>query len=64
MLAGGGVGGGRVVGTSDARAARPADTPLTPADLNATVQHLVGLTSERITGLGLTPVGRVIEELF
>jgi uncharacterized protein (DUF1501 family) len=64
LLAGGGVAGGRVVGTSDARAEKPADTPLTPADLNATVQHLVGLTSEQITGIGLTPVGRVIEELF
>ncbi|HEX4611283.1 MAG TPA: DUF1501 domain-containing protein [Urbifossiella sp.] len=64
VLAGGGVAGGRVVGTSDARAARPADTPLTPADLNATVQHLVGLTSEQVTGLGLAPVGRVVEELF
>lgn len=64
LLAGGGVRGGRFVGTSDAKAAKPADTPLTPADLNATVQHLVGLTSEQITGLGLTPVGRVIEELL
>ncbi|HEY2909054.1 MAG TPA: DUF1501 domain-containing protein [Gemmataceae bacterium] len=64
LLAGGGVAGGRVVGTSDARAEKPADTPLTPADLHATVQHLVGLTSEQITGIGLTPVGRVIEELF
>ena len=41
-----------------------ADTPLTPADLSATVHHAVGLTSEQITGLGLTPAGRVIEELF
>ncbi|MDB5311975.1 MAG: hypothetical protein JWO38_6177 [Gemmataceae bacterium] len=64
LLAGGGVAGGRVIGTSDARTDKPADTPLTPADLNATVQHLVGLTSEQITGLGLTPVGRVVEELF
>ena len=64
LLAGGGVAGGRVVGTSDARAEKPADTPLTPADVNATVQHLVGLTSEQITSIGLTPVGRVIEELF
>jgi uncharacterized protein (DUF1501 family) len=64
LLAGGGVRGGRFVGTSDAKAAQPADTPLTPADLNATVQHLVGLTSEQITGIGLTPVGRVIEELL
>jgi hypothetical protein len=64
LVAGGGVKGGRFVGTSDAKAAKPADTPLTPADLNATVQHAIGLTSEQITGLGLTPVGRVIEELF
>lgn len=64
LAAGGGVAGGRAIGTSDARAEKPADTPLTPADLNATVQHLVGLTSEQITGLGLTPIGRVIEELF
>ena len=64
LLAGGGVAGGRAIGTSDAKAAAPLDTPLTPADLAATVQHLVGLTSEQITGLGLAPVGRVIEELF
>lgn len=64
LVAGGGVKGGRFVGTSDAKAAKPADTPLTPADLNATVQDAIGLTSEQITGLGLTPVGRVIEELF
>jgi hypothetical protein len=64
LAAGGGVKGGRFVGTSDSKAAKPADTPLTPADLNATVQSAIGLTAERITGLGLTPVGRVIEELF
>lgn len=64
LIAGGGIKGGRFVGTSDAKAAHPADTPLTPADLNATVQYAIGLTSEQITGLGLTPVGRVIEELF
>jgi uncharacterized protein (DUF1501 family) len=64
LAAGGGVKGGRFVGTSDKVAAKPADTPLTPADLNATVQHAIGLTSEQITGLGLTPAGRVIEELF
>ncbi len=64
LLAGGGVKGGRVIGTSDARAAKPADTPLTPGDLCATVHHAVGLTSEHLTGMGLTPAGRVIEELF
>ena len=64
LVAGGGVKGGRLVGTSDAKAAQPADTPLTTADLNATVQHAIGLTSEQITGIGLTPAGRVIEELM
>jgi Protein of unknown function (DUF1501) len=64
LLAGAGVKGGRVVGTSDAKATKPADTPLTPADLNATVLNQIGLTSEQITGLGLKPTGRVIEELF
>jgi uncharacterized protein (DUF1501 family) len=64
LVAGGGIKGGRVIGTSDAKAAKPADTPLTPADLNATVLNQVGLTSEQITGLGLVPMGRVIEELF
>ena len=64
ILAGGGVKGGRVIGTSDAKAAKPADTPLTPADLNATVLRQVGLTSEQVTGIGLTPTGRAIEELF
>ena len=64
LVAGGGVKGGRFVGTSDAKAAKPADTPLTPADLNATVLDAIGLTSEQLTGMGLTPTGRVIEELF
>jgi uncharacterized protein (DUF1501 family) len=64
LLAGGGVKGGRVIGTSDGKAAKPADTPLTPADLNATVLQQVGLTSEQVTGIGLTPTGRAIQELF
>jgi len=64
LLAGGGVRGGRVIGTSDSKAEKPADTPLTPADLNATVLNQIGLTSEQITGLGLTPMGRVIDELL
>ncbi len=64
LVAGGGVVGGRVIGTSDARAEKPADTPLTPGDLCATVHHAIGLTSEQIAGMGLTASGRVIEELF
>jgi hypothetical protein len=64
LFAGGGVKGGRFVGTSDATAAKPADTPLSPVDINATVLNQIGLTGEQITGLGLAPVGRVIEELL
>jgi hypothetical protein len=55
---------GCFVGTSDAKAAKPADTPLTPADLHATVLHQLGVTSEQLTGMGLTPMGRVITELL
>ncbi len=63
LACGGGLRGGVVVGTSDAKAAHPVDTPLTPADLHATILHQLGLTSEQITGLGLTPAGRVIHEI-
>src|SRR5439155_9345680 len=43
LVCGGGVKGGRVVGESDARADRPRENPLTPADLCATVHHAVGI---------------------
>jgi uncharacterized protein (DUF1501 family) len=64
LVAGGGVVGGKVIGSSDARAEHPRDTPLTPADLWATVHHTLGTTSEQLNSLGLTMTGRVIEELF
>jgi uncharacterized protein (DUF1501 family) len=64
LVAGGGVRGGRVVGASDARAERPHERPVTPADLAATVYHCVGLTSEQQATLGLAGGGQVIEELF
>jgi uncharacterized protein (DUF1501 family) len=64
LLAGGGVRGGRVIGESDARAERPHERPLTPADIGATVHHAVGITSEQAATLGVSTGGRVIEELF
>jgi hypothetical protein len=64
LLAGGGVKGGRVVGCSDARAERPHDRPLTPADIAATIHHCVGITSEQAQTLGLAVDGKMIEELF
>ena len=63
LLAGGGVRGGRVIGESDARAERPHQRPLTPADLGATVHHAVGVTSEQAALLGVSTGGRIIQEL-
>jgi len=64
LFAGGGIKGGRVVGASDARAERPHDRPLTPADVAATIHHCVGISSEQAQTLGLAVDGKVIEELF
>ncbi len=64
LVAGGGVHGGRVIGESDARAERPHDRPMTPADLATSVMHAVGITTETAATLGIPMHGRVIEELF
>jgi hypothetical protein len=64
LAAGGGVKGGRVVGESDARAERPHDRPVTPADLAATVQQAVGIGSELAQTLGVAVDGKPVEELF
>jgi hypothetical protein len=45
-FAGGGVKGGRVVGSSDPIAAVPADRPVEPADIVATIFHSLGLNLE------------------
>jgi hypothetical protein len=64
LLAGGGIRGGRVIGSSDARGGHPHDHPVTPADIAATVHHAVGITSEQLATFGLTGTGRPIDELF
>jgi hypothetical protein len=64
LIAGGGTRGGRVIGESDARAEQVRDRPVTPADLAATIQHAVGITSEMAQTLRVAVDGRVIEELF
>jgi hypothetical protein len=64
MLAGGGVQGGRVIGSSDKRGEHPVDRPATPADLGATILAALGVTAADLTGLGLTPSGQPIAELF
>jgi uncharacterized protein (DUF1501 family) len=43
LLVGGGLKGGQVVGATNAKAEHPADRPLKPADLLATVYHVLGI---------------------
>jgi hypothetical protein len=43
LLAGGGLPGGRTYGSSDAKGAYPAERPMNPADLTATVYRLLGI---------------------
>jgi hypothetical protein len=46
MLAGGGIRGGQVYGSSDKEGAFPADNPVSPADLAATLYHCLGVASD------------------
>ena len=46
IFAGGGVQGGQVVGASDEIGGAPKDRPVTPAEIAATVYHLMGLDLE------------------
>jgi Protein of unknown function (DUF1501) len=64
LLAGGGVQGGRIIGSSDKRAEHPIDRAFSPADLGATILACRGIGAADLTGINLTPDGQVIEELF
>ena len=46
VLAGGGIRGGEVYGASDKHAAFPADNPVSPEDLLATIYHGLGISPE------------------
>jgi uncharacterized protein (DUF1501 family) len=46
LLAGGGVRRGCVYGASDRLGAYPAEQPVTPADLTATILHLLGVPAD------------------
>ena len=69
-LAGGGVQGGRVVGSSDAKGAYPKDNPKSPQDVLATVYRHLGVDIdahyEDNTGrpIRVLPSGQPISELF
>ena len=45
LLAGGGLKMGQVIGASDRRAAYPADRPITPEDLLATLYQVLGINT-------------------
>jgi hypothetical protein len=68
LLAGGGVRGGQVVGSSDARGENAADRPVTPTDLARTVYTILGVDPDREfhTADGrpvrVSPGGQVIRE--
>jgi len=69
VLAGGGVRGGYVHGRSDAQAAYPAENPVAPRDLIASVYHLLGVSEEQVlTDAGGRPQfvrsGKPITDLF
>jgi uncharacterized protein (DUF1501 family) len=70
MLAGGGVKGGQVLGASDRTGETPADRPVTPADLAATIYSLLGIDPrQRLTTADGRPIeisrdGKVIGELL
>jgi hypothetical protein len=70
MIAGGGLKGGQVVGKTTAKAEHPVERALTPADLLATVYHVLGidptLTFKDHTGrpVAILDEGKAIEEVI
>lgn len=64
LIAGAGVRPGQVIGGSDRRGEEPVDRPVTPADLGTTILARLGIGTTDLTGIGLTPAGEVINDLF
>jgi hypothetical protein len=71
LIAGGGIPGGRVIGSSNARGEYPRSHPLRPADLMATLYHQLGIDPETtFTNRGGQPIkivasgGEVIRDLI
>lgn len=70
LIGGGGVQGGRIVGSTNRLGEVPADRPLEPCDLHATIYHLLGINQDTpFLNLAGRPVpaidrGEVIRELL
>jgi hypothetical protein len=70
LMAGGGIRGGQVIGSSDADGYRPADRPVAVPDLHASMCHALGInpSHEIMTSLGrpmkLVDGGQPVQELF
>lgn len=69
VLAGGGIRGGQVFGTSDRFGEYPAHHPVTPADITKTVYHAMGIhdlsaVDSQNRPYNLLAEGRPLEELF
>ncbi|MFO0903763.1 MAG: DUF1501 domain-containing protein [Pirellulales bacterium] len=70
MLAGGGVKGGMIYGSSNATASEPEEDPVEPGDLATTVYHLLGIVADKeLMAPGDRPIeivdgGKVIKELI
>jgi hypothetical protein len=64
VLAGGGVVGGRVIGSSDALGRHPHERPTTPADIACTILDRCGISLAQLQQFDVQPAGSVIHELF
>ncbi len=70
VLGGGGVKGGRIVGSTDRLGEEPRDRPVRPADIHATIYHVLGIDPQTTflnhSGRPVTAVdgGEVITELL
>ena len=70
VFAGGGSRGGQVIGKSDATGSMPAERPVTPEDMAATIYTLLGIDTQKTyttnTGrpIKIAEKGQVIKELI
>jgi hypothetical protein len=70
MLAGGGIKGGVIHGTSNSTASEPDTDPVTPADLATTVYNRMGIVADKeLMAAGLRPIeivngGKLIKEIM